>query len=140
MINKISRYSCSVDTKYGAQVYIIKPNETVFQIGKYRYYLNDEEKICFLDNSICYSLFKIDDDFEVVRVNLLNKNQMLFLRKVYKILKCKFSFTYYNHSITFKDIEGDELMIINGIIDLFDNIVSCNVELLESEGVFNDIL
>lgn len=140
MLNKISKYSCSIDTKDGAIVYIIKPNETVFQIGKYRYYLNDEEKICFLDNSICYSLFKIDDDFEVVRVNLLNKNQMLFLRKIYKLLNCKFSFTYYNHSITFKDCIGDELMIVNGVINLFDNIVSCNVDLLEKEGVFNDIL
>ena len=139
MINKKSTYSCSVDTKDGAVVYLIKPEETVFQIGKYHYCLNKEEKICFLYNYDCYSSFKLDDDFEVVRVNLLNKNQMLFLRKVYIILNCKFSFTYYNHSITFKDIEGNELMIVNGI-DLFDKIVCCNIDLLESEGVFNDIL
>ena len=139
MINKKCTYSCSVNTKEGAIVYIIKPEETIFQIGKYLYYLNNEGEICFLDNSICYSLFKIDDDFEVIRVNLLKKNQMLFLRTAYKILKCKFWFTYYKNSITFKDCKGDELMIVN-VNGLFDNIVSCNVELLEKEGVFNDIL
>lgn len=139
MINKKCTYSCSVDSKDGALVYIIKPNETIFQIGKLRYYLDENERINYLE-SCSHSIFMLDDDFEVVRVNLLNKNQMLFLRKIYRILNCKFSFTYYNHSITFRDIEGDDLMIVNGVIDLFDNIVSCNVELLESEGLFNDIL
>lgn len=139
MINKKCTYSCSVDTKDGALVYIIKPNETIFKIGKLRYYLDENERINYLE-SCSHSIFRLDDEFEVAKVNLLNKNQMLFLRKVYRLLNCRFSFTYYNHSITFKDCKGDELMIVNGVIDLFDNIVSCNVELLESEGVFNDIL
>ena len=139
MINKISKYSCSVDSKDGALVYIIKPEETIFQIGKLRYYLDENGRINYLE-SCSHSIFRLDDDFEVVRVNLLNKNQMLFLRKIYKLFNCKFSFTYYNHSITFKDCKGDELMIVNGVINLFDNIVFCNVDLLEKEGVFNDIL
>lgn len=139
MINKMSRYSCSVDSNDGALVYIIKPEETIFQIGKLRYYLDENERINYLE-SCSHSIFRLDDDFEVVRVNLLTKNQMLFLRKVYKLVNCKFIFTYYNHTITFKDCKGDELMVVNGVINLFDNIVSCNVELLEKEGVFNDIL
>lgn len=139
MINKIITYTCNVIENGQNIEYTLTPNNSIFQIGKLHYYISEQGFILRLyDDS--FSSYFLQDDFKVERVCLLNKKQYLFLRKVYKILKCKFRFTYYNHSITFKDCKGDELMIVKGIIDLFDNIVCCNIDLLESEGVFNVFL
>lgn len=139
MINKKTTYNCSVEEKGFSNFYEIKPNETIFQIGKLHYYLDENERINYLESK-SHSIFRLEDDLEIKRVCLLNMNQYLFLRKVYKILNCKFSFTYYKNSITFRDVERNELMIINNCEKVFNGLVFYSIEVLESEGVFNDIL
>lgn len=139
MINKKTTYNCSVEEKGFSNFYEIKPNETIFQIGKLHYYLDENERINYLETK-SHSIFRLEDDLEIKHVCLLNMNQYLFLRKVYKILGRKFSFTYYKNKLTFNDIEGKELMIINDIDTCFSGLVSYSINLLESEGIFNDIL
>ena len=139
MINKKTTYTCNVKTNNYLITYEIIPNLTIFQIGERHYYLDKNEYIVHVDNDIP-SIFKTYEDLEIKRVNLLNRIQMLFLRKVYKILGRKFSFTYYKNKLTFNDIEGHELMIINDVDTCFSGLVSYSINLLESEGLFNDIL
>lgn len=138
MINKIITYTCNVFENGQNIEYTLIPNNSIIQIGKLHYYISEQGFILRLyDDS--FSNYLLEDDFKVERVCLLKKDQYLFLRKIYKILKCEFSFTFNKNSITFKNCEGDELMIINGI-NLFDNTVSYNIYLLENEGVFNAFL
>ena len=139
MINKQCSYTCSVKVDEHLISFSIIPNLTVFQIGERYYYLDKNEYIIHVENNIP-SIFKTYEDLEIKRVNLLNRIQMLFLRKVYKLLNCKFSFTFYKNSITFRDVERKVLMTINNCEIPFHGLVFYSIEILESEGIFNDIL
>lgn len=136
MINKIITYTCNVIKNNEKLTYVIIPDETIFQIGKLHYFINEDGFITRLyDDS--FSNYFLQDDFKIERVCLLNKKQYLFLRELFKIVNCKFNFTYYEKTITLKDINNKEIMVINNVNDLFNNLFILKIEFLEKEGIFN---
>lgn len=138
MINKKTTYNCSVEEKGFLTFYEIKPEETIFKSGKLWYYLDKNGDIRYLENE-GNSLFKIDDII-IEKVSSLTKEKYLFLRKIYKLINCKF-FIYKGGNIFYVYNEKEEeILTIKSSSNPFNYSITLTVDYLEEEGIFNDNL
>lgn len=138
MINKKTTYICSVEEKGFSTFYEIKPNETIFRSGKLYYYLDENEKIRYAEND-GISIFKLED-INIEDVSTFTKEQYLFLRQIYKLVKCKFRYNTINKVMFVYSDTGKDLLSINDVSKLFNCQQSFSSAYLEKMGVFNDIL
>lgn len=138
MINKKTTYNCSVVENGFSNFYEIKPEETIFKSGELWYYLDKNENIRYLENE-GNSLFKIDDII-IEKVSSLTKGEYLFLRKIYKLINCKFSIYKGSNNIFYVYNEKEKLLTINSLSNPFNYHIALGINYLEEEGVFNDNL
>lgn len=138
MINKKTTYNCSVEEKGFSNFYEIKPEVTIFRSGNLWYYLDKNENIRYVENE-GISIFKLED-INIEEVSSLTKEQYLFLRQIYKLVKCKFRFNINDKTMFVYSDTGKDLITINDVSNLFDSDSNILSAFLESEGVFNDIL
>lgn len=138
MINKKTTYNCSVEEKGFANFYEIKSEVTIFRSGNLWYYLDKNENIRYLENE-GISIFKLED-INIEEVSSLTKEEYLFLRKIYKLVNCKF-YIYKGNTIFYVNNEKEEeILTINSSSNPFNYPITLTINYLEEEGVFNDNL
>lgn len=140
MINKQCSYSCVVNENKDLITYDVIPNVTIFRSGKLWYYLDENEKIRYVENE-GISIFNLGD-VNVEKVSFFKKEQYLFLRQIYKLIKCRFMYKSFNNIMLIYDEKENELLIKIRNLDKY-GFKFCEiftVDALEKEGIFNDIL
>ena len=137
MINKKTTYNCSVEENGFSNFYEIKPEVTIFKSGKLWYYLDKNENIRYVEND-GISIFKLED-INIEEVSSLTKEEYLFLRKIYKLVNCKFSI-YKGNNIFYVNNEKEEILTINSLSNPFNYPITLTINYLEEEGIFNDML
>lgn len=138
MINKKTTYNCSVEEKGFSNFYEIKAEVTIFRSGNLWYYLDKNENIRYVEND-GISIFKLED-INVEDVSYLTKEQYLFLRQIYKLVKCNFRYNINDKTMFVYSDTGKDLITINDVSNLFDIDSSISSAFLEKEGIFNDNL
>lgn len=138
MINKKITYNCSVEEKGFSNFYEIKPNITLFRSGKLWYYLDEKEKIRYVENE-GISVFN-SEDINIEEISGFTKLQYLYLRKIYKLVNCKFSIIVIDKTMTIYNCNSEKLLTINDVSNLFSTFITLSSAYLEKMGVFNDIL
>ena len=138
MINKKTTYNCSIEEKGFSNFYEIKPEVTIFRSGKLWYYLDKNENIRYLENE-GISIFKLED-INIEEISGFTKLQYLYLRKIYKLVNCKFSIVVINKTMTIYNCVSENLLTIHDVSSLFSTFITLTTAYLESEGVFNDNL
>lgn len=138
MINKKTTYNCSVEEKGFSNFYEIKPGVTIFRSGNLWYYLDKNENIRYVEND-GISIFKLED-INIEEISGFTKLQYLYLRKIYKLVNCKFSIVVINKTMTIYNCVSENLLTIHDVSSLFSTFITLTTAYLESEGVFNDNL
>lgn len=138
MINKKCTYNCSVEEKGFSNFYEIKPEVSIFKSGTLWYYLDKNENIRYVEND-GISIFKLED-INIEEVSSLTKEEYLFLRKIYKLVNCKFSIYKGSNIFYVNNEKEEEILTINSLSNPFNYPITLTINYLEEEGIFNDIL
>lgn len=138
MINKKTTYNCSVEENGFSNFYEIKPEVTIFKSGKLWYYLDKNENIRYVEND-GISIFKLED-INIEEVSSLTKEKYLFLRKIYKLVNCKFSIYMSNNIFYVNNEKEEKILTINSLSNPFNYPITLTINYLEEEGFFNDNL
>lgn len=138
MINKITTYICLVEEKGFSNFYEIKPNTTIFKSGTLWYYLDKNDNIRYVEND-GISIFKLEE-INIEEVSSLTKEEYLFLRKIYKLVNCKFSIYKGNNIFYVNNEKEKEILTINSLANPFNYPIALTINYLEEEGIFNDNL
>ena len=138
MINKKTTYNFSVEEKGVSNFYEIKPEVTIFRSGTLWYYLDKNENIRYVEND-GISIFKLEE-INIEEISGFTKLQYLYLRKIYKLVNCKFSIVVINKTMTIYNCVSENLLTIRDVSSLFSTFITLTTAYLESEGIFNDNL